>query len=619
MGTSANICIKTKTNSIKYAVWMDGGFKTLGVYLLETLLYKKKDFLWLLSKNNEESDIEDKNQEYIYKIDYENSRVDIFYKNKSINSQVISYLQDNRPDLVQLINIKLKKLPIGIQTFSEIIEDNYVYIDKTDIAYDLIDRGKYYFLSRPRRFGKSLFLDTLKNIFEAKQDCFAGLHIYDKWDWSESYPVINITFAKGKVESRAGLDKTIISALEDNKEKLGVECKDSSEVAICFADLIKNTYNKYNQKVVILVDEYDKPILDNIKDTDTAKNIRNGLVNLYSVIKGSDEYLKFVFITGVSKFTKTSIFSGLNNIQDISLDKRYGDICGYTQNDIETTFLPYLKGQDFEKIKVWYNGYNFLQSKMYNPFDILLFIDNGFIFRNYWFNTGTPTFLIELINKNNYFLPNLSNLVVGEKLLDSFDIENIDLEVVLYQAGYLTIDEMIIDEDDYIEYRLKLPNKEVRKSFSDMVIDKIIGTSNSNPQARPIRKALVSGNLEGLEVALKAMFSSIPHNNYTKNNIHEYEGFYASVIYVYLQSLGLDIIGEDVTNRGRIDLTIKLPNRIVIIEFKVDQQEKALKQIKEKKYYEKYQTEGKEIYMVGICFDSRNKNITEFECEAVSS
>jgi len=399
--------------------------------------------------------------------------------------------------------------------------------------------------------------------------------------------------------------------------EMGTFGRPSSEVAICFADLIKNTYHKYNQKVVILVDEYDKPILDNIKDTDTAKNIRNGLVNLYSVIKGSDEYLKFVFITGVSKFTKTSIFSGLNNIQDISLDKRYGDVCGYTQNDIETTFLPYLKDQDFEKIKVWYNGYNFLQSKMYNPFDILLFISKGFVFDNYWFETGTPTFLIELINKNNYFLPNLSNLTVGKKLLDSFDIENIDFEVVLYQAGYLTIDEMLIDEDDYIEYRLKLPNKEVKKSFSDVVIDKIIGTSNSNPQARPIRKSLVSGKLEGLEVAFQAMFSSIPHKNYTKNNIQEYEGFYASVIYVYLQSLGLDIVGEDVTNRGRIDLTIKLPNRIVIIEFKVDQKEEALKQIKEKKYYDKYHDENTEVFIVGICFDSKEKNIIEFKWEKI--
>src|SRR5574344_655871 len=366
--------------------------------------------------------------------------------------------------------MQLKKLPIGIQTFSEIREDDYVYVDKTDIAYSLIDSYKYVFLSRPRRFGKSLFLDTLRNIFEAKKEHFKGLAIEDKWDWETSYPVIHINFAKGKIESRTELDEAIIRTLRNNQEKLGIECEEKRSVAGCFEELIKKAYKKYNQKVVILVDEYDKPILDNIENTQVAESVRDGLINFYSVIKGSDEFLRFAFLTGVSKFTKTSIFSGLNNLVDISLDKEFGDICGYSQNDVETTFKPYLDGVDMSELKSWYNGYNFLGSDMYNPFDILLFISKKHKYQNYWFETGTPTFLIELIKKNNYFLPALTNLKVDEKLLSSFDINNLDFEVILYQSGYLTIDKVETSIFGSPEYLLKIPNKEVKRSLSDIII-----------------------------------------------------------------------------------------------------------------------------------------------------
>ncbi|MDX9813031.1 MAG: AAA family ATPase, partial [Sulfurimonadaceae bacterium] len=240
--------------------------------------------------------------------------------------------------------MNLKKLPIGIQTFSTIREEGYIYIDKTALAHKLIDNYRYIFLSRPRRFGKSLFVDTLKNIFEAKKELFKGLAVEDKWDWSISHPVIHINFANGRVESREDLDSSILRTLEENQQRLEIECKHTDSVAGCFRELIIKAHEKYNQKVVVLIDEYDKPILDNIENPTVAKQIRDGLVNFYSVIKGSDEFLRFAFLTGVSKFAKTSIFSGLNNIVDISLDKAYGDICGYSQNDIETSFKPYLDG-----------------------------------------------------------------------------------------------------------------------------------------------------------------------------------------------------------------------------------------------------------------------------------
>ena len=513
--------------------------------------------------------------------------------------------------------MKLKKLPIGIQTFSKIREDDYVYVDKTSIAYELIDKYQYVFLSRPRRFGKSLFLDTLRNIFEAKKEHFSGLAIEDKWDWSVSYPVILISFAKGKIESRTDLDQSIIRILKYNQKNLTIECEEKESVAGCFEELIRKANEKYNQKVVVLIDEYDKPILDNITNATVAKEIRDGLVNFYSVIKGSDEFLRFAFLTGVSKFTKTSIFSGLNNITDISLDEPYGDICGYSQSDVETTFAPYLKGVDMAALKCWYNGYNFLKSDMYNPFDILQFIAKGHKYKNYWFESGTPTFLMELIAKNNYFLPNLANLRVDEKLLNSFDIENLDLEVILYQSGYLTIKSQETNIFGALEYTLKIPNKEVKQSLNSSIIDYFIQDSHTLLKKTNIYKALLEKNLEEFKNVLVSIFASIPYNNFTKNTMQAHEGFYASVVYVYLQSLGLDIVGEDVTNKGRIDLTIKMDEAIYILEFKVDGKENALEQIKEKNYAQKYKNQNKEIFLIGIHFDTQERNISLFEWERV--
>ena len=506
----------------------------------------------------------------------------------------------------------MKRLPVGIQTFSKIVDGDYLYIDKTKEAYKLITEYEAVFLSRPRRFGKSLFLDTLHEIFNGNKELFKGLYIYDKWDFSVSYPVIKISFA-GDLRSCDSVKKRVINTLKSNSEDLELNCLNVDNPFDYFEELIKKAYKKHNQKVVILVDEYDKAILDNLDQIGVAQEIREIIKSLYSVIKDNDRYIKFAFLTGVSKFSKASIFSGLNNLEDISLNKKFGNVCGYTQKDIETTFLPYLDGVDLEKVKVWYNGYNFLKDPVYNPFDILLFIKNDFIYRDYWFETGTPTFLIKLIKENNYFLPKLSNLVVDEKLVTSFDIENLDVEVILYQAGYLTIDEINIDEDlDIVEYKLKIPNKEVKISLNNYVISSLVQNQNQNNIKLPMVKALKSKNLENLKNSLMAIFSSIPTDNFRKNNIKEYEGFYASVIYVYLQSLGLDIIGEDVTNQGYIDLTIKIENIIYIIEFKMGTAN-ALQQIKDKKYYEKYQNQGKEIYLVGINF--KDKNISLFEWE----
>jgi hypothetical protein len=507
----------------------------------------------------------------------------------------------------------MKKLPIGIQTFSKIIDGNYLYIDKSKEALELIENNEYIFLSRPRRFGKSLFIDTLQEIFEGNKELFKGLYIYDKWDFNIKYPVIKIDFF-GDLRSGDSLKRNIFNMLRHNQKRLKVECFNTDDFSGCMEDLIINTYEAYNQKVVILIDEYDKAILDNLDQMEVAQENREIIKGLYTIIKGCDEYLKFVFLTGVSKFSKASIFSGLNMLEDISLDKKYGNICGYTQANIENEFISYLKGVDLEKVKLWYNGYNFLKDDVYNPFDLLLFIKNEFLYKNYWFSTGSPSFLIKLIKQNNYFLPKLSNITINDKLLDSFDIDNLDLEVILYQAGYLTIDKMIIDEDEEIMYKLKLPNKEVKSSLHQFIITSFYQDKSLNRKG--ISKALRQANMQELKTTLISIFASIPYSNFIKNNINLYEGFYASIIYTYLQSLGIEIIGEDITNQGRIDLSLFIEDKIYIIEFKMNtNKDNALQQIKDKNYSQKYINKGKDIYLVGIEFDESIKNISGFEWE----
>ena len=513
----------------------------------------------------------------------------------------------------------MKKLPIGIQTFSEIINKNYLYIDKTKEAYELIESGtKFYFLSRPRRFGKSLFIDTLQELFEGNKKLFEGLYVYDKWEFETKYPVIKISWGGADYQTLDSLEDRANVLLEQNQKRLNIECKNKKQNS-CLEELIQKAYEKYNQQVVVLIDEYDKPILNTIENLPQAKINREFIKGMYEVLKENERYIKFGFLTGVSKFSKASIFSGLNMLQDISLEAKYGNICGYTQNDIETSFLPYLDGVDLEKFKTYYNGYNFLKDPVYNPFDTLLFIQKGKIYDNYWFESGTPTYLIKLIKQNNYFLPKLSNLVVDSKLLNSFDIENIDLEVILYQAGYLTIDTMKEKRRGGFEYKLKIPNTEVKQSLNDFIIDYLTDQRTQKIKLQDdIYDGLADGELELVKNSFISVFASIPYNNYTGNKIEHYEGFYASVVYVYLQSLGIEIIGEDVTNKGRIDLTLFIEDKIYIIEFKVGS-ENALKQIKEKNYAQKYLTQNKEINLVGINFDESEKNISGFEWEKIEN
>jgi len=449
---------------------------------------------------------------------------------------------------------KMKKLPIGIQTFQKIIDGDYLYIDKTQDIYELITNNSYIFLSRPRRFGKSLLVSTIKEVFEGNKKLFEGLYIYNKWDWEDRYPVIKIDFS-GDLRSPDNLKNRIHDILINNQENLQIECKKIEAFDSCFEELIRKSYEKYQKPVVILIDEYDKAILDNLDQMEIAHQNREILRAFYSIIKGSDRYIKFVFLTGVSKFSKASIFSGLNMLEDISLTPKFGNICGYTQNDIETTFKPYLKGVNLERLKAWYNGYNFLKDRVYNPFNILLFIKNEYVFDNYWFNTGTPSFLIQLFKQGDYNLASFENLKVQKSLLDSFDIESLTLETVMFQSGYLTIKD-IRPRRNRIEYILDYPNLEVKMSFNDYLLNYFVLQPN---QKNEIENRLIDilevADLNNLEQVLKSLFASIAYNNFTNNYIENYEGFYASVFYAYFAGAGFDkIIAEDATNSGSRNL-----------------------------------------------------------------
>jgi hypothetical protein len=522
----------------------------------------------------------------------------------------------------------LKKLPIGIQTFREIIEEGYVYIDKTARARALAESGKHFFLSRPHRFGKSLFLDTLKELFEGSETLFRGLHIHEHWDWSRRHPVVRLDFSGGVLDSREALDEAIRERLAENQHRLGVRCEARS-IAGCFAELIGRAHQASGARVVVLVDEYDKPILDNITDVDQAAELREGLKNLYSAIKGQDAHIRLVFMTGVTKFSKDSLFSGLNQLNDLTLDARFATVCGYTQRDLETAFGAHLAGVDWDRLKAWYNGYGFLGEPVYNPFDILLFIGEGREYRNYWFETGSPRFLIEVLPRRATFLPDLEGIEASEEILDSFDIERIDPITLLFQTGYLTIDSTRWHRSR-LRYRLRLPNQEVRMALADHLIDGYIGTLPTGRDALQdgLYDCLSQGDLPGLIAAIKRLFAGVAWRNFIHRDLPETEGYYASVLYAFFASLNAEVIPEDTSNRGQADLTVKLAGFIYCIEIKVDAadaapgadatENPALAQIQARGYSAKYRgLPSKGLIELGLIFDRLERNLARADWASV--
>ncbi len=507
----------------------------------------------------------------------------------------------------------MKKLPIGISDFKKLIENNYIYVDKTKYIYEILNNGGYIFLSRPRRFGKSLLLSTIEYLYQGEKELFKDLYIYNKWDWNEKYPVIRIDFAVDIRKHKEIYDR-IGGELELNYLKYELKIKKRKDIIEDFKRLIIELNSKYKKQVVVLIDEYDKPILDVIENKKEAEEVRKILKSFYSVLKGLDKYLKFVMVSGVSKFAKVSLFSGLNQLKDISLDKRYANICGYTQSELENYFKEYLEGVNIEKIKEWYNGYNFLNENVYNPFDILLYLDKKEI-RNYWYETGTPSFLIKLIKQKEYDITELEGIKADEGLLNKFDIEEMEIEALMFQTGYLTIKNSKQTEYGTL-FELGFPNKEVKISFNrDILYQMVKQKSEINIIASKIIEILKNEQIEELKNEIQILISSISYM-YLKE---EYS--YVIAVFSMFYSTGLNVITEDNTHKGRIDLTIIVNKKIVyIIEFKVINKEeekgKAIKQIKEKEYFKKYLNYQK-IYIIGIEFDNNKKNVINFEYELI--
>lgn len=510
-----------------------------------------------------------------------------------------------------------KKLPIGIQTFREIREEGYYYVDKTGIAAQLLDEGKYYFLSRPRRFGKSLFLDTLAELFEGNEALFRGLAVHGQWDWSRRFPVVRINFADGVVNSRQALDTRIDDLLQVNAQRLGLPDFTAADIPGRFAELIREAERLHGQRVVVLIDEYDKPILDSIAEPEMAREMRDGLRNLYSVIKGQDAHIRFAMLTGVSKFSKVSLFSGLNNLNDITLDAKYSAICGYTDEDVDTVFVPELVDLDRDEIRQWYNGYNWTGTSVYNPFDLLLLFSKR-EFRNYWFETGTPTFLLDLLTRRQAWLPELGQMETDAELLSTFEVDNIATEALMFQAGYLTIDEEINLDGNWF-YRLRYPNREVRQSLHGSLLK--AWTPEGQPVTRQrmsLYRLLLANDFGGLQQLFSAFFASIPHDWYRNNPIAQYEGYYASVFYSHFAALGLDVRVEDATSHGRIDMAVLFNGQVYLFEFKVVElvpEGKALQQIRERGYAEKYSARGEPIHLIGVEFSRESRSVVGFEVE----
>ena len=508
-----------------------------------------------------------------------------------------------------------RRLPIGIQTFRKVREDGCYYVDKTHHIKSLLTGGTHYFLSRPRRFGKSLFLDTVKELFEGSEELFEGLAIHGGWNWSTSNPVVRLDFSKGDFTTAGYLQSNVMAQFDGIERRFQIACHyDTAPERL--NQLLETLHERTGERVVVLVDEYDKPILDALEDPELARANRNYLRGLYSTLKFADAHIRFSFITGVSKFSKVSLFSGLNNLTDITLDPRYSAICGYTEADLDAVFAPELPGLDRDAIREWYNGYSWLgEEKVYNPFDILLLFRNR-EFEPHWLETGSPTFLVDTLFRRRVRSVDLDGMPASSELLSTFDVDEIAPEALLFQTGYLTIHgrERV---GGRTLYRLGYPNREVREGLNEQLLRRL-GQDGTRQTANSVRlyRLLEAGDVPGMEALFHAFYAGIPHQWYTNNDIADYEGFYASVFYSYFAGLGLDVAVEESTSRGRLDMAVRFEGRVYLFEFKVVEQAgegAAMAQLRDRGYADKYRAPGVPVHLVGVEFSSASRNVVAFE------
>jgi len=521
---------------------------------------------------------------------------------------------------------QLQKLPIGIQSFETIRENSYLYVDKTEYIYRMIDQGMFYFISRPRRFGKSLMVSTLRALFQGKKELFEGLWIakHGQMKWRK-HPVILIDFNEISHDTpqilQKDLENTIVKAGQVHNLKI-----DAPFLKSKFKQLVMELHEKTGMPVVILVDEYDKPIIDHVgkgqKEIDFAIANRETLKNFLGVIKGGDvsPLLRFVFITGISRFSRVSIFSELNNLNDISMNRRFADMFGYTHEELGNCFRRHLKSfagelkcdlqTIIEKLKRQYNGYRFSKkdTKVYNPFSILKAFDQ-MDFQDYWFETGTPAFLINLLREKNYYLPEIEGMEIDESMFTSFEIDNLKLEAVLFQTGYITIKDI---KDRF--YLLDYPNQEVKNSFLKHLLSSFTHELSGKEGSLFLKlaKYLHEDDFESFFNTVNTIFASIPYTINTKRD----EAYFHTLFYLMVSASGVDAKSEVLTSRGRIDMVIEFSDKIFIMEFKCNQSATVgIRQIKEKGYADKYRHGNKKLYLMALNFSTEKRNLSEWKIE----
>ena len=516
----------------------------------------------------------------------------------------------------------MKDITSYVYSFEELIQGNFLYVDKTEYIWQLIRPGSAgYFLSRPRRFGKSLTVSTLKAVFSGNKELFRGLAIYDKpYDWKK-YPVIHLDMANCDVHSEDDLRDYLVHVMERLAQHHNVSVKiQRNLLASSFADLIEEVARQGD--VVILLDEYDKPILENISNPDISA-IRDTLADFYSSIKKEADSERFVFITGVSKFCHVSLFSKLNNLTDITMDARFATMFGYTQEELEANFgdrIAALAGDTDiaaykAKIKEWYNGYRFEEKArtVYNPVSLAQFFENSGKFNNYWFSTGTPSFLMELTKQKDFNFEAALKEAVPQVAFNAFEIGNIDPLTLLLQTGYITI-KGTEERFGQTWYFLDFPNREVAGAFSAYILNSYAGKSQtaSVQFTAEIATALLNKDLKKLRKVMEVFFAGIPYSLHKKQ-----ESTFQTIFFSMFRLLGLYIEAESETNDSRIDAVVQTADAIFIFEFKLDNNPTALEQIKKKEYYKKYLLDKREIYIVGVNFDSEKGNLIGWEDELI--
>ena len=510
------------------------------------------------------------------------------------------------------------KYPIGIQNFQSLRMDGYAYVDKTALIYQLADRGRYYFLSRPRRFGKSLLVSTMAAYFRGQKDLFHGLALEQlEKDWTV-YPVIYLDLNTGKYDSEDALFHVLNDFLCKLEDVYG---KYPSEVTpeLRFKGLIERIAKKHNQRVVILVDEYDKPMLQAINNTELQDHFRNTLKAFYSVLKTQDEYIKFAFLTGVTKFGKVSVFSDLNNLVDISMDARYQDICGISEKELLTYFTSSIHElaeryqlsdeQMHQRLKERYDGYHFVENGIgvYNPFSLL----NTFStlkLGSYWFESGTPSFLVQLLQRDNYYLPNLTEEEVSGDFLNSVDSVDVSPVPILYQSGYLTIKGY---DAEFQSYLLGFPNEEVSEGFTQYLLPYY---TNIEKDATPMYigqfiRDLRKGKPEDFMKRMAVLFADTDYKI-----VGDAELYFQNAFCLITRLLGFYTEVERTISDGRIDMIAKTKDYIYIFEFKYDKSaDAALRQIDEKGYAAPFTTDPRKLYKVGVNFNRQKRCIDDWK------